>query len=117
MYRWTDEKLKNVFNNRQRARRDRTVSQWLDGLLDNVVRPRQTKLTKVQQAWQELLPPELTSHSCPDSLRLGRLRVLVDSSAHLQELDWLVREDLVGQLKKKCPGVTINEIKLVRGLI
>ena len=115
MYRWTDEKLRNIFHNRQRFQRNKSVGQWIDGLIENVVQPKQTKLMRIQYAWRDLLPEELSEHSRPDSLRGGRLRVKVDSSAHQQELHWILQEDLVKQLRSKCPGITINDIKLVRG--
>ena len=77
--------------------------------------PRQKKFSGLSQAWEELLPTELVEHCCLDSLQAGKLKVLVDSSSHLFEMNLLVKEGLVDHLRQKCPQSGLSEINLVRG--
>lgn len=80
-----------------------------------VVKPRQRRLSKLAQAWLELLPDELIAHSCLEGYRGGTLRVKVDSAVHLAEINLLLREGLLEHLRELCPRVPLTRIKLIRG--
>ena len=77
--------------------------------------PRQKKLRQLGQAWSELLPEELLQHSCLESFRRGQLKILVDSAAHYAELNIIVRDGLIDEIRQKCPQLPVSRIKLVRG--
>ena len=76
---------------------------------------RHKKTGKLAEAWVELLPEELIEHSCLESFQGGTLGVLVDSAAHLAEIDLLVREGLLDQLRERCPRAPLARIRLKRG--
>jgi len=112
---WDQGKLSHIWQQRQQKPAGRWLGQSVDKFLRQVIIPRQKKLSKLGQAWKELLPPELAEHSCLEGLRAGQLRVLVDSAAHLSELNLLLREGLLDELRQMCPQVSLSRIKLVRG--
>ena len=67
--------------------------------------------------WQKLLPPELLEHCRLESLRRGVLRVAVDSSGRLYELDRLLREGLGQELIRAQQGTAIRKIQLRVGKV
>ena len=87
----------------------------VDRFMRRVVIPRRKKLSQLGDAWRELLPAEIVEHSCLESFRGGQLRVLVDSAAHMAELNLLIREGLSEQIRQMCPNLPLSKIKLVRG--
>lgn len=76
---------------------------------------RRRQLATLGAAWQALLPAELVEHSCLEGFSRGQLKVLVDSASHLAELDALLREGLVEELRQQCPRVSLAGVKLSRG--
>lgn len=66
-------------------------------------------------AWEELLPPELAQHTCLDGLNRGQLKVMVDSAPHLAELNILLREGFLDELRQACPSARVTRVKLERG--
>ena len=76
---------------------------------------RPSPLMHVRGAWEELVGPELSRHSCPAGLRKGTLRVTVDSAAHLAELQALVREGLAEELSARLDDRPIRAIRLQLG--
>lgn len=113
---WDRHRLKRVLQQRQFAGRTRRLGDTLRGLVQKRILPRQENLSALGRAWGALLPQELQEHSCLDDFRRGRLKVLVDTSAHLYELTLLLQGGLTDQLREQCPGIGLNEVKLVRGL-
>ena len=109
---WDKEKLERVWEQRQGSQRGKTLGSEVKVFMQRLVRPRQRMLSQLSQGWQALLPEELTEHSCLESFRRGQLRVLVDSSSHLHELNLLVQEGLVDWLRERCPSVGLSDIKL-----
>ena len=107
--------LKQLWESRQFRRRDSSLKSQLDRFMRREVYPRARKTVRLGRAWAALLPEELVEHSCLDGLRNGQLQVLVDSAAHLYELNLLVKQGLLGELRDMCPSVAISSIKLVRG--
>lgn len=108
--------LKQLWENRQFRRRDSSLKSVLDRFMRRQVYPRARKTVRLGRAWAALLPEELVEHSCLDGLRNGQLQVLVDSAAHLYELNLLIKQGLLGELRDMCPSVAISRIKLVRGI-
>lgn len=62
--------------------------------------------------WAELLPQELVAHSRLEGLSRGVLRVAVDSSAHLYELDSLLRNGLERELIRRHKGAVLRKVRL-----
>ena len=76
--------------------------------------PARRSSGSLEQAWAALVPGGLAGHCRLDGLRAGRLRVLVDSPAHLYELR-LCSKELVARLRGLCPEARIREIRLAIG--
>ena len=70
------------------------------------------QLGKVIELWRELVPDTLADHTKLESLARGTLRVAVDSSARLYELDGLLRQGLKQQLISRFTGGSIRRIQL-----
>ena len=62
--------------------------------------------------WYQLVPDDLAKHTSLESLRRGVLQVAVDSSAHLYELDRLLRNGLERDLIRRQKKPVIRRIKL-----
>ena len=77
----------------------------------NIARPFK-QLESVVPVWQRLVPEELQSHARLESLRRGVLHVAVDSSAHLYELDRLLRSGLERQLISQYKGYGLSRVQL-----
>ena len=112
---WDREKLDRVLEQRQKTPRGKVLGAEVMLFMKRLVQPRQKMLSQLSQGWQDLLPEELSAHSCLESFRRGQLRVLVDSSSHLHELNLLVQEGLVDWLGERCPNSGLSGIKLVHG--
>lgn len=112
---WDKEKLVRVWRSRQRPERAAPLKDTVDRFLRKQVIPRRKKLAKIAAVWNELLPEELLRHSCLDRFSRGTLYVLVDSSVHLAELNMLIKEGLLEQLRQGCPSLSIRGIRLKRG--
>ena len=91
------------------------LGETVDRFMKKVLAPRRKRLGRLAAAWAALLPDDLVAHSCLEGVRGGTLRVLVDSGPELAELDLMVREGLIEQLREMCPSVPLSRIRLVRG--
>lgn len=112
---WDDAKLQQAWKQRQARPPGKPLGDAIDRFMRGRVIRRHKKLSRLSRAWAELLPPELSQHSCVEDLRAGRLRVLVDAAAHFYELTLLIQEGLVEELQQLCPNISVSDIKLVRG--
>lgn len=79
------------------------------------VQKRQTRLGKIAQAWQQLIPEMLCEHCALESLHRGTLTVIVDSSAHLYELKQLLLAGVESQLRLVCKSTGLRKISLKPG--
>ena len=70
------------------------------------------QLGAIATLWQEMVPTELASHTRLEGLSRGVLRVAVDSSARLYELDRLLRSGLERQIIRAHAGAALRKIKL-----
>ncbi len=70
------------------------------------------QLGELTTIWDELVPPELAGHARLESLSRGVLRVAVDSSTCLYELDRLLRSGLQTQLITRCKGPALRRVQL-----
>jgi hypothetical protein len=78
---------------------------------DSVERPYK-QLAAVAPLWCRLLPPELLQHTRLEGLSRGALRVAVDCSSRLYELDRLLRSGLEQQIVSTYRSPTLRRIVL-----
>jgi len=110
------EQLRKAVKWRAAHRANNTVSlgDVLSELMENRVSPQQTRFGLITEAWNQLLPAELCQHCRIVDISSGRLKVLVDSSSYMYELQLLSCE-LLGELARQCPQARIREIKFAVG--
>lgn len=77
----------------------------------------QRHLRQMAAVWQRLVPPELARHTRLAGLQRGTLKVVVDSSPRLFELDRLLRAGLHDQIIREHQGPACRRIKLSVGLV
>ncbi|MBN1844179.1 MAG: DUF721 domain-containing protein [Sedimentisphaerales bacterium] len=111
---FSDATLRRLWQLRQRKRGPVPLAGWVDRFMRREVVARQKRLGRLGRAWQEILPAELVRHSCLEGLRGGTLRVLVDNSSSLYELNQS-KESLLAQLRQSCPADAPAAIRFVRG--
>jgi hypothetical protein len=87
----------------------------LIGFFKQSVAKRQTKLVKIAECWEVLVPATLNEHCALESLNRGTLTVLVDSSSHLYELKQLLLAGLQDQLMMACKSTGLKKISLRPG--
>jgi hypothetical protein len=79
------------------------------------VQKRQTRLSRIGESWEKLVPPMFTEHCALESLHRGSLTVLVDTAAHLYELKQLLLAGLQQQLLLACRTAGLSKIILKPG--
>ena len=104
-------KLQRLRQWRVRPQRDLSMSFLENMFKQQIARPHK-QLSAVVEQWQQLVPAELVEHTRLEGLRRGVLKVLVDSSSRLYELDRLLREGLSQQLISSCPGSGLRCVHL-----
>ncbi|MFA9478795.1 DUF721 domain-containing protein [Phycisphaerales bacterium AB-hyl4] len=77
----------------------------------DIARPHK-QLAQLVELWSQLVPPDLARHTRLESLSRGVLRIVVDSSPHLYELDNLLRAGLERDLIRQHTGPAFRRIKL-----
>jgi hypothetical protein len=87
----------------------------LIGFFKQSVAKRQTKLVKIAECWEVLVPATLNDHCALESLNRGTLTVLVDSSSHLYELKQLLLAGLQDQVMMACKSTGLRKISLKPG--
>ena len=112
---WERSRLQRVGQNRQLPPGAQPLGTSLDGFLRRNVYPRQKKVMELARAWHDLVPAELSEHSCVEDFRGGQMRILVDSSSYIYELHLMVQEGLLDQMRQRCPRLPLAEIKLLSG--
>ena len=112
---WDNKKLRRIGKNRQIRQPAVGLGTSVGTFMRKVVIPRQKRMSKLAQAWSELLPVEMQEHSCLENFSRGQLLVLVDTAGHLAELNMIVREGLLDDIRHLCPTIPISRIKLKRG--
>ncbi|MAE65174.1 MAG: hypothetical protein CMJ18_12960 [Phycisphaeraceae bacterium] len=70
------------------------------------------QLQAIVPIWAELVPPEVAGHARLESFSRGVLRVAVDSSARLYELDRLLRSGLERELRAQYRGAGLRRVQL-----
>jgi hypothetical protein len=87
--------------------RDVSIARVIASTADHAKRT-QKKLGELIELWEELVPPEVASHTSITGLRAGVLHVIVDSSAAGFELDRLLRTGLLDTLRTRFRGTLLR---------
>jgi hypothetical protein len=88
------------------------LDQAVRKLVEEQVMPRQARFSRVSEAWDRLLPAQLSAHCEIVDITGGQLDVQVDSSSYLYELQ-LCSSELLDELQQQCPKVRLTKIKFV----
>lgn len=111
-----DKRLARLRGFRNRPAPDLSLRFLGEQFKRDVQRPYQ-QLHAISDLWRQHIPAALLPHTRLDSLQRGTLRVTVDSSAHLYELDRLLRGGLHQRLIIEHKGPALRKIKLVVGQV
>ncbi|MFP4145509.1 MAG: DciA family protein [Phycisphaeraceae bacterium] len=106
-----DQYLQRLRGYRNRRELDLSLGFLRKQFQREVARPHK-QLAQIVEIWQRLVPEPLARHTRLESLSRGVLRVAVDSSAHLYELDQLLRSGLERQIVREHKGAALRRIKL-----
>ena len=104
-------RLTRLQSRRGRPDRESTLDFLKQDFKRDVERPFK-QLEDLAELWRELVPPDLLDHTRLMSLSRGILRVGVDTSAHLYELDRLLRGGLERELVTRHSGRAFRRVTL-----
>jgi hypothetical protein len=88
------------------------LDQAVRKLVEEQVLPRQARFSRVSEAWDRLLPAQLSAHCEIVDIAGGQLDVQVDSPSYLYELQ-LCSSELLDELQRQCPKARLTKIKFV----
>lgn len=106
-----ERRLRELADRPPPAESDLSLAFLRESFKREVERPMK-QLGKLSQLWAELVPAELAAHTRLESLSRGVLRVAVDSSPRLYELDRLLRSGLQQQLISRHSGPAVRRVQL-----
>lgn len=109
-----DGRLRSVIKWRMRPDRAEKLGDTLSRFMKGRVLPQQARFGPVVELWEQLLPVELSQHCKIADISGGQLKVRVDSSSYMYELQ-LCSSELLENLQRLCPRARIKQIKLVVG--
>ena len=78
------------------------------------ISPLQARFGELADVWSDVVPQELYEHCEIIALTGGELKVRVDSSAYIYELQ-LCGSELLEELRRQCPRARLKGIKFVAG--
>jgi hypothetical protein len=96
---------------RNRPARDQSMAFITKQFKQEIERPYK-QVSAIVDTWAQLVPAELAEHCRLQSLRRSVLRVAVDSSEHLYQLDRLLRQGLADQITRQHPAAGVRRIQL-----
>ena len=95
---------------RSRSPKDLTINGLVEAIQDRAEQT-QKKLGELIDLWGELVPPEIAERTSLLGIRGGVLQVAAESSAIVYELDRLLREGLLKDLRSRYHG-TLMRVKV-----
>ena len=104
-------RLDELCRRRRGVEADHSLAFLKDDFARRVTRPFK-QLESFVGVWQSLVPPALIEHTRLEGLSRGVLRVAVDSSAHLYELDMLLRQGLERRMIRQHKGPAFRRVQL-----
>ncbi len=90
------------------------LGEVLGKVMAEQISPLQARFGDLADAWRELVPGELYEHCEIVDARGGELKICVDSSPYMYELQ-LCSSELLKELQHQCPQARLNRIKFVLG--
>lgn len=107
-----DRHLRRLREWRNPAGADYSLHFIKDQFQREVARPHK-QLGRFVELWTELVPEPVLGHTRLEGFSRGVLRVAVDSSPHLYELDQLLRGGLERELIRRQPaGAALRRVRL-----
>ena len=97
------ERLRQLQAWRGPAQRTRTMGDAIASLQRSAEKTHR-QLGSFVEAWDALLPSELSSQTCVEAKRGGVVHVRVGNASVAWELDRRLREGLLGELRSRCSG-------------
>lgn len=104
-------RLDELCRRRRGVETDHSLAFLKDAFSRQVTRPFK-QLESFVDVWRSLVPAALLEHTRLEGLSRGVLRVAVDSSAHLYELDMLLRQGLERQMIRHHKGPAFRRVQL-----
>ena len=111
-----DRRLERLRGYRVRQEPDRSMAFLEKDFKQQVEKPFK-QLGDLTELWGQLVPEHLARQSRLESLSRGVLRVSVSSSAHLFELDGLLRQGLTQRLISAHKGSAFRRVQLRVGRV
>ena len=96
----------------RRPRRPDLSLAFLKPYFNRYIAKPHKQMKTIIEAWKQLVPENLFEHTRLESLRAGILRVGVDSSAHLYEMNRLLRSGLDQQLMRLAKTTDLRRVQL-----
>ena len=106
-----ERRLQRICDLRRRVERDLSLGFLSNHFKHQIARSHKAVIAVVD-LWQELVDAPLVEHTRLEGLSRGVLRVGVDSSAHLYQLDQLLRGGLQAQLLRRAASAQVRRIRL-----
>lgn len=102
-----------IYNKKPNAAR---LGELVNMIMETKITPCRTRIDPVAEAWSHIVPPGLRSHCCIQEIKGSTLKVNVDSSTYLYELQ-LCAQALLQELQSQVPQAGLRYIKLRLGSI
>ncbi|MCE9590891.1 MAG: DUF721 domain-containing protein [Planctomycetes bacterium] len=102
---------------RNKPERAKMLGDFLPGQFKREIEKPYKQLATIAPVWMELVPAELAAHTRLESFSKGVLRVVVDSSSRLYELDRLLREGLQERIITAHKGPAFRKVQLKVGAV
>ena len=109
-------RLDELCRRRRGVETDHSLAFLKDAFSRQVTRPFK-QLESFVDVWQSLVPAALLEHTRLEGLSRGVLRVAVDSSERLYELDRRLRGGLEQELIRALPATAVRRIQLRVGKV
>jgi len=108
-----DAQLMTIWQQRRWIPRAAPLAHSLDALTSKL-KKRYNQLSKLEAAWEEVVPDELRHHTALEGYSGGTLKVLVDTAAQRFHIEMLLRGGLLKELQSRSPA-PINKVRLIPG--
>ena len=99
-----------------RTPRTSRLGEIVKTIMETQIKPIQTRMDLVREAWSRIVPPGLLSHCRIQEVKGSILKVSVESSAYRYELQ-LCSQALLKELQFQVPQAQLRSIKLIIGSI
>lgn len=109
-----DTQLRTLWLQRQYKDRISPLSHPLTVLMKYQLGKRVRQLSKLAAIWDDVLPDGIRNHTALESFRDGVLTVLVDSASHRYQLQLLLADGLMREIRSRFPGV-LKKIRPIPG--